>query len=262
MRFFRLIPLLREGEPGNDGNGDNKPITQKDFNGVAAMITRLNKTIETLAATAMTPEKLADELAKLNLVEKGEDGKIKPKTTAPETKPEVKPAEGEKSEDMKKLEAKLAAMNAEIEKSRDDLRKKDEDLARKDAEREAQERDNAVRAALNKAGAINPDRDYVHIMRDKLVRNDKGEWVLPGKGQYGEEVFTPVGDLATKYLKDNPELARATVKTGTGGGGVDGQGNPPTQDQVRTEMKSAFESLGMKGTHVGKARVIATTDKQ
>jgi len=225
-----------------DGTPEGAPqyVTQAAFDKTAAMIGRLLKGVEALTSTALTAEKLVE----LGLVEKDAAGVLKAKA-AEAPKPEAK-VEDKPDPRMTQMEARLAAMAAEA-------KTKDEAIAAADVARGIQDRNQAARAALAKANGVNPDRDYIHVA-DKLVKNEAGEWVLPSKDQYGVDIFTPIAAIAEKYLKDNPELARATVTTGTGT--TPGQLMSP--DQAKAEMKEAFVAAGYHNTGKRELKVLQT----
>lgn len=192
-------------EPGTSTQLDpSKFVTQEAFNGAAAMISRMNKALESF--TAQKP--LAEQLAELGLIEKGDDGSYKPRgATTPQPggkKPEDDPTARE-----------LAALKKQ-------LADKDADLEARDRRAAELDRNRAVTAALGKAGAVNPDRDFIHVAGN-VIKNENGEYVVRGKGVYGEDVDTPLEAFAADWLKKNPELMRATTMPGSGAPAKTGQ---------------------------------------
>jgi hypothetical protein len=204
-----------EGSQPNSGTNQQfdptKFVSQEAFNGTAALITRMHKTLEGL--TGQKP--LADQLAELGLIEKADDGTFRPRSTQPDTKSRKGEEDDPLARELKALKKQLAEKDAAIEKEQ--------------AKAAEVDRNRAVIAALAKAQAINPDRDFIHVAA-QVAKNDAGAYVVKTKGQYGEDVELPLEAYATEFLKKNPELQRSTTPTGSGtppGGAKPQQGTAP-----------------------------------
>jgi hypothetical protein len=189
------------GASSNPGTGStqldpSKFVSTEDFGKTAAMIRGLQKTLETLAGTAMTAEKLVE----MGLAEKGDDGTYKPRSAQQE--PGKKPAAADDP------------LRKELDLLKKQLADKDAAIAAEQKKLEENERNRAVIAALSKAGAVNAERDYVHLA-GKVERTDQG-FTVKGKDKYGTEVPIPIEEFAAGWLKDNPELLRAQAGSGSG----------------------------------------------
>ena len=202
------------GNPPTPATGDkppdNKPgtgaddltklfVSKEDFGKTAGHIRGLGEKLNALAASALTADKLVEILA----LEKDEaTGKFRlPK--APDPPANGTPPRGEDDPVMKRvkaLEQQVADKNKEIADER--------------ARAEATTRDTALISALQKAGAINPNRDFVHL-RDKVAKGDKG-YTAKTVDEYGAEHDSDLDAFAEQYLKQNPELKKATQQGGSG----------------------------------------------
>lgn len=105
-------------------------------------------------------------------------------------------------------------MKAEFEALQRKLAEKDRLLEERDQQAETDKRNSAVRAALAKAGAINPDRDLVHVAA-KVQKIGDG-YGSKGRDKWGAEVDISLDDLANAFLTDNPELKKGTAQPGSG----------------------------------------------
>ena len=207
-----IIPPGEQAPPVVPGTGDAPQyVTTADFGKTAALISGLQKTLRTLVEGNLT----ADKLVELGLLEKGEsDGLYKPK--APGTKQEPKPGQQQRPDDdpvilrVKNLEKQLA-----------DAKREGEDADKRVAQSEL---NRAVIGALTKAGAINPDRDFVHLA-SKVSKGESG-YTGKGKDKYDQEIDVGVEDFAEAWLKANPELRAAKSQPGSGtpSGGAGGTG--------------------------------------
>jgi hypothetical protein len=182
------------GAPGagqNPGTGfdPSKYVSSEDFGKTAAMIRGIQKTLETLSTSALT----LDRLAEIGLVEKAEDGTVKPRGHAA--------PKGAAKGDPEPWKEEIAQLRRQLDE-------KDQALAR-------EEKSRSVLAALTKAGAVNPDRDYVHVL-DKVKKNDRGEFVVKGRDKYGAAIDVPLGEFVNDWLTQNPELKRASAAPGSG----------------------------------------------
>ena len=185
--------------PGSTGDpSQNTPqfVTQEAFNGTAAMIGRMNKTLETLSGGMLT----FDKLAEVGLLDKQADGTFKPKTAA--ATPSPKPAG-----DPPEWKAETDRLNAEI-------KKRDDALAAERRRTAETEQRSAIVDALNKAGAVNAGRDFIHVT--DIRKNAAGQYVQSTKDQYGADVDVPLEQAAANFLKSNPELAKAQGRPGSG----------------------------------------------
>lgn len=208
-------PVAGTPPPGeaipNPGTGTFDPkeyVSAKDFGATAALIGGMRKTLSEISA-ALPGLMTADKLAEFGLVEKDDAGVFKPKSakTAANPKPEVDPA----SRELEDTKAKLTNLQKKLEE--------------KELAEAATERDRAVIASLNKAGAIKPERDFVHVAK-RIVKTPSGAYVVKAEDKYGAPIDVSIDDFAAQYLNDNPELKRSSAKTGSdtpsgnpGGGG-------------------------------------------
>jgi len=205
------------GTPGTPtpgtGTGDQPEyLSKKEFGQTAALISGLKKNLETLSGSALTSEKLNEALAGAGILVKQEDGTFKPAFQAPTAKPEDKgtpppnPLEGR----VKNLEKQLADAQKAVEDER--TKTADEKLNR------------AAVEALRKAGAVNPERDYVHLKA--MITADGDAYFVKTKDTSGVEQQFALEDYAGTWLEGNPELRKAQgaagsgTKPGTGGSGV------------------------------------------
>jgi hypothetical protein len=212
---------------GGTGTGDPKPagtgegfdpqlfVDRKTFDGVAAALRRFEGSLKSIQDAQLT----SDKLVELGVLEKAEDGVYRPKAhvagngDGPDGKGKPKPDDEWK----KRMETTVANLNTK-------LADKDKELAAERERVEQSERKRAVIAALTKAGAVNPERDHVHLVGQ--VQRVDGNLVAKGKDEFGAETTVTLDDLAIAYLKTNPELARAQAQTGSGtpAGGGSGAG--------------------------------------
>lgn len=214
--------VLRDGEPGAAGGGTGSPggqagtpgtgagpqyVTVEDFGKTAAMIRGIQKSLETINTSALT----ADKLAELGLLEKADDGTFHAKQAAQGGK-DKPPADDPIKRELDALKRQLAA--------------KDEEVASERRKVEQAERTRAVIEALTDAGAINPQRDHVHLV-SQIERSEAGEFAAKGRDQYGSEVAIPLKNYVGDWLKANPDLMKA--QGGTGTGAMPGQGARGTQ---------------------------------
>lgn len=188
--------------PGTGAGAGDQPkfVTEETFGKTAAMIRKLSTTVEGMQGSAVT----LDKLAEVGLFEKvEEDGKVvyKPKTTAAPAKPEKKADDDPLVLRVKALEGQLAKANKEKEEA--------------DRRVEEDRRNRELTLALEKAGAVKADRDYVHLV-PKLVKGSDGTWVVPGKDQHGFDKEFTLEEYADLFLKENPELRKAQGQGGSG----------------------------------------------
>jgi hypothetical protein len=189
MTKEEIIALLKE-------ELSNGFISKDDFGRTAALINRMNKAIEGLAGGMLS----LDKLVELGLLEK--DGEsFKAKVTSPAQKKEG----GNAGDPEWKLE--IDKLNAEI-------RKRDEALVNERKKTAETDRKSAVIAALTKAGAVNPERDHVHIF--SAVEKGENGYFVRGKDEYGAESQVSLDDHVNSYLKANPELRKAATQPGAG----------------------------------------------
>ena len=192
------------GSTGDPSQNTPQYVTQEAFNGTAAMISRMNKTLEGLTGGMLT----FDKLAEVGLVEKQADGTFKPKTVT--AAPAAKPAAGDPPE----WKAETDRLNAEI-------KKRDDALAAERRKAADTEQRGAIIDALNQSGAVNASRDVVHVQG--IVKNASGQYVQMTKDQYGADVEVPLDQAVATFLTANPELRRAQGRPGSGtptGGGT------------------------------------------
>lgn len=192
-----------DGSKPNSGTGnDGKPefLTKAEFGGTAAMISRMNKSLEGLLSGQVS----LDKLAELGLLEKAEDGSFKPKPAAAPAQQQQKPPKGEEDNP---LIGRVKALESQLSEAK---KREDEGKLRE----VQQELNKSVSAALGKAGAINADRDFVHLA-SKVKKDDKGYYV-DGKDKYDVEIRIPLDEAADQFLKSNPELAKAKAAAGSG----------------------------------------------
>src|SRR6185295_129089 len=95
------------------------------------------------------------------------------------------------------------------------LKEREDELAAERQRAAAVEKKNAVIAALTRAGAVNGDRDAVHVL-DSVQRNDRGAYVSRTKDDLGLDIEVGLDDFAKKFLAGNPELLRAQSHAGSG----------------------------------------------
>ena len=209
MRNFLIHQILREAADGTSGApGDPAPYVpiaefqklQENFGKTVGSVAAMSRKFDSV----LTADKLADALAGLGLVEKAEDGSYRPKSAAAPGKPEK--TEGDPR--VKAMEAEIAELKKTAQAAQEMARQKDEQAL-------ASARDNAIVTALGKAGAISPDEDYVKL-QSKVVRNERGEFVVKGQDRYGSEIEIPLEKYADEWLTARPHLKKATGQAGTG----------------------------------------------
>jgi hypothetical protein len=168
-------------------------LTKQEFNGTAAMIRQMNETVTGLKA--VNP---FDSLVTAGILEKKPDGTYGPKSATPAKKDEAVP---EWQRQIDELRSQGVAKDKALQAERD--------------ARAAGELKSAVVAAFGKAGAVNPERDYVHVL-PSVVRGEDGTFHTVNKDQFGVETKVPLADAFTAFLKSNPELQRAAGRPGSG----------------------------------------------
>jgi len=198
------------GQPGgttqNPGTGDQKPeyLSKEEFGKTAAIISGLQKGFKDLPSQFSTT--VRDSLVELGLAEKvEEDGKTvyRPKQVAapPPAAPLVKKPEDDP------LLMRVKTLENQLAKEKQDKEQANQRV-------EEAERNRQVTAALEKAGAVKADRDYVHVI-PKLVKNAEGAWIIPAKDTHGFDTQYTLDEYADLFLKENPELRKPQ---GAGGG--------------------------------------------
>lgn len=226
MKQFGLSPTLfaaaTEGDAGGGGMGQpgdptktpgtgegfdpKKYVSVEDFGKTAAMIRGLQNTLKTLTDGMLTAEKLAE----LGLLEKTDDG-FKPKTlaVAGETKPNTDGAQvpAEVREQLKRLEGEQAKLTRK-------LAEKEQELVKRDADAAKQRRVNALVASLREAGAVKPERDYVHLI-DQVIEQS-GSFMVKARNKFGEEATEALDEFVPKWLESQPELRKAEARGGSG----------------------------------------------
>ncbi len=190
------------GQPAH--NAGDKPtveyVTKEDFGKTAAFIRGLNDKLESLAKNVPTME----TFVQLGLFEKGEDGAYKPKAVqAPSRKNDQEP----------EWKAQLDQLQAQI-KQRDDA------LAAERKRAAETEKKSAVISALTKAGAVNPERDYIHIIQ--AIENGEKGYFARSKDEFGADKQIPLDQAVQDFLKTNPELAKPSGHAGSGTPAGDG----------------------------------------
>jgi len=198
LGMYGLRSPLMDAEGGSGGDGGKPdPVAEltKQVEALTGRIVGISKAVD--AASKHDP--LAT-LAEIGLLEKTDSGYV-PKAGKP------KPKDGKPEDDAD------PPWKAEMTALKRQLTERDEQI---DNITKAQ----TVQAALAKAGALRPERDAVHLM-GSVIKSADGKFVVKGRGKYEEEVDIPVEDYAANWLKDNPELAKATAAGGSGtpGGG-------------------------------------------
>jgi len=186
--------------PGTDDT-ENKYLSKEEFGRTAAVISGLQKTLKELPGQLLT----LDRLAEVGLLEKVDvDGvpTFRPKSSqAPKPEGEKKRTDDDPlMQRVKTLEGQLAQKTKAEEETKTQLAES--------------EKRTALTAALTKAGAVNADRDYVHLS-SKVVKGEKG---FGGRGEdkYGTEIDLTIDEVAEAFLTANPELKKATAQPGSG----------------------------------------------
>jgi hypothetical protein len=200
------------GNPGTPNGGGNPGqqidvsqfVSKKDFDGVAAQLRRVEKGISDSVTTA---------LETLGIVKKGDDGKyvLAFQTAASGGNPS--PAnggtgngngDGQETPEMKRIKA--------LEKQLSDERaaREQEKKLRLDASRDA-----SLISALSKANAINPRRDFIHLLNGVVVKED-GSVIAKKKDEFGGDVEITLDEYVETFLKANPELKKAATSGGSG----------------------------------------------
>lgn len=189
-------------------------LSKQEFSATAAMITRMNKAIEGLVSGTVT----ADKLAEMGLLEKTADGTFKLKSTAAPAKKAGEP-EPEWKVQLQQLQDQIAA--------------KDKQIAAERKQREDAEVKSAVIAALEKAGAVNPSRDYIHVL-GQVKRGEDGKVYVPKANEFGAEEQIHLEAAFGEWLKSNPELRKASSHPGSG----TPNGMPGGQASSNTDVNS------------------------
>jgi hypothetical protein len=188
-------------------------LSKQEFGATAAMIGRMNKALEGLVSSGSP----LDKLAELGMLEKQEDGTYKPKSAAP-----ARPAGNAEPEWKVEIEA-LKAQNVA----------KDKQIAAERKQREDAEVKNAVIAALEKAGAVNPSRDYVHVL-PQVKRTEDGKVYVPKTNVHGAEEQIALDVAFGDFLKSNPELRKTASHAGSGTPAGAPGGRPAAGTDVNT----------------------------
>jgi hypothetical protein len=175
-----------------------------------------------------------DSFVSLGLLEKADDGSYR-------QKPAAAPAQQKSGEKAPEPEWKAAV--DELKKS---LKGKEDELAAERQRAAEIEKKNAVSSALAKAGAVNPERDAVHMLAG-IQRNESGAYVARSKDELGLDVEVGIDDFIVKFLNQNPELKRATGHTGSGtpaGSATTASGAATASDYMANRQK--YLAGGMK----------------
>lgn len=170
-------------------------VKQSDLNPTAALIRGLKESVE-----ALKGQNPLETLVSLGLLEKASDGSYRPKVAGTSAKKDNEP-EPEWKVELKKMQEQLAA--------------KDRQLAAEKQQREQAELRSAVIAALEKAGAVNPGRDYVHVIQ-QVKRAEDGSFFVSKTNDYGVEEKGSLEAAFIEFLKANPELRKASGHAGSG----------------------------------------------
>jgi hypothetical protein len=215
-------PTTPNGSTGDPSQNTPQYMTRADFqealNGPAAMISRMNKTMEALSGSMLS----LDKLAEIGLLEKAADGSFKPVSSQTQPRPADKAPEPE--------------WKSAIEEMKKSLKAKDDELTAERQRASEVEKKNAVISALVKGGAVNPERDAVHILNG-IQKNEDGRYISRGKDEYGIDTEIAMEDFVGKFLQQNPELKKATAHAGSGtpAGGSGSSTNTVTRDQMSPE---------------------------
>lgn len=204
-------------------------LTKNEFSGTAAMLRGMNDSL-----TAMKTANPLDALVTAGVLEKKADGTYAAKA--------VTAAAPAKKEDVPAWQTQIDQLIAQGAA-------KDKALAASNEAREAGELKSAVVMAFEKAGAMNANRDYVHVLPNVKKATD-GTYHTISKDQFGVE--TPVAlDVAFgTFLKGNPELMKASGKPGSGtpaGSPSTGSGSMSTESYMVNRAKN-LESGDIKVT--------------
>ena len=227
MWNFMNRSILRDGEPGagggtgspgsqqgNPGTGSFDPtkfVSTEDFGKTAAMIRGIQKSLETINTAALTAAKLAE----LALLEKAEDGTIRARQAQSGGKDKQPPADDPIKRELDQLKRQLAA--------------KDEEVAAERRKLEEAERSRAIIEALSEAGAVNAQRDHIHLL-SQIERGDDGQFGAKGKDKFGGDIGIPLKEYVGQWLKANPDLMKP--QGGTGTGTLPGQGTRGSSGDV------------------------------
>ena len=183
MEFLTFMP-----EDPKEGTQDNQPqyLTKDEFGKSATYFRKVAE--ENTALKEMLSA----------IVEKGEDGsfRLKQHTATPNKESETD------------WQTELKSLKTEISK-RDQL------IAEKDRKAQEATKRSAIIDALAKSNAVNPQRDAVHLF-DHIITTSEGNYVAQTKDDNGLSVETPLDAFVSGFLKSNPELVKATTKTGSG----------------------------------------------
>lgn len=182
---------------------DGAFLSKAEFNGSAAIIRQLKEGQDRMSASNNL-----DTLVTAGLLEKKADGTYGAKAVL-----------GVAAAPLKK--DAVPEWQTQIDELRTQGAAKDKALAAANDAREASDLKNAVITALTTAGAVNPNRDYLHVL-PSVKKAPDGTYHTVSKDQFGVE--TPISlDVSFKtFLGANPELMKASSRPGSGtpAGGV------------------------------------------
>lgn len=203
-----------------DGTYKATSIPPEDFGRTAAIVDGLKKSVQDLIGSALTGDKLKSTLPEvlegLGLVEKAEDGTYRAKGAAAG---DPKAKTGTPTEAETRLANRIAALEADLKKQHEAAKEKDKKI-------EQEKQKSALISALTEAQALNPGRDYVHLL-DKLEADANGNYVVTLPDENGIDRQFGLKDAVGKYLDANKELKRTSAAPGGGAPAGGGSGKPP-----------------------------------
>jgi len=231
------------GSTGSPGTGEGfdptKFVTAEDFGKTAALIGGMKKALE--AATArLEGLPTLEKLAEIGVLEKGDDGAYKPRTAPPKDQKKAGPDD--------EVKTKMESLERQLSESRRALEQEQQRHA-------TEQKHGAIRAALAKANAINPDRDYVHLA-GRIVASEAGGYGAKGKDKYGQEIDVTLEQAVEEFLTANPELRKAAAQPGSGTpakAGTQGAGGPKAIPRSQWEdmaWMAANHDKFLKGEYV------------
>ena len=195
-----------QNQPQSQNQNQPDFVTKDEFGRTAAFIRGLKDTVEALQKSMPT----LDTFVSLGMLERVDDGTYKPKPAQQAAHSPAQQPQHQQSSNTAEPEWKQA-----VDALKKSLKAKDDELAAERQRAADGERKNAVISALARAGAVNPDRDAVHVLNG-IQKNDKGQYVSRAKDDLGLDIEVSLEDFVTKFLQTNPELKKASGHAGSG----------------------------------------------
>jgi hypothetical protein len=206
---------------GAGAAGAPQYVTVEDFGKTAAKIRGIEGSLADLSKKGIS----LDTLVEIGLLEKADDGKYRRPAAQQATPPQQ---QQQQQQQQRPEDSPLAREVAELRKQ---MSAKDEELKREREKQAATVKADTVKSALAKAGAVRPERDYVHLL-GKVEQRQDGTYFVKGIDKYGNPEEITLDKFCEAFLTENPELMKAQNQPGSGTPAGNGGGNDSKRGKV------------------------------